>query len=154
MVFRRIERPSAERAGIPPFGEASQPNGAHKMQRMPTSLRSKMIKCGSLKVTYLAFHDAVLSPVHGLQADTAQWSWGRGRGGRRCSGGGGSGGLVIIVRPRQVIKVTADASSVGRSNVQNLFLCISENEIHVCTLVPNLLDGFAKTHINQKPEYN
>ena len=153
-MFRRKEHPSAERAGIPPFGEASQPNGAPMMQRMPTSLRSKMIKCGSLKVTYLAFHDAVLSPVHGLQADTAQWCWGRGRRGRRCSGGGGSGGLVIIVRPRQVIKVTADASSVGRSNVQNLFLCISENEIHVCTFVPNLLDGFAKTHINQKPEYN
>ena len=142
MVFRRIERPSAERAGIPPFGEASQPNGAHKMQRMPTSLRSTMIKCGSLKVTYLAFHDAVLSPVHGLQADTAQCRFGRGRRGWRwqrsdrtwrwqCSGRKGGERFIIVVCAGQVDEVVPYDGGVGLSHLQNLFLCINEHEVHV-----------------------
>ena len=82
---------------------------------------------------YLALNDGILSPVHGLQADTAQCRFGRGRRGWRwqCSGTEGGGSFITVVRAGQGVKIVPYDGGVGLSHLQNLFLCINEHEVQV-----------------------
>ena len=62
--------------------------------------------------------------------------------------------LLVCDRAGQGVEIGPHADGVEMFHLQHLLLCISEHEVHVCTLVPNLPDRFAKDHTNRKPEYN
>ena len=62
--------------------------------------------------------------------------------------------LLVCDRAGQGVEIVPYATGGEISHLQHLLLCIREDEVHVCTLGQTLPDGFAKTHTNQKPEYN